>query len=49
MDHITVADVCLHNTENNVNNKELAPEDAHWCMMMMMMMTTQQYELMLVN
>ena len=29
MDHITVADVCLHNTENNVNNKELAPEDAH--------------------
>jgi hypothetical protein len=44
MDHITVADVCIHNPENNVNNKELAPEDAHCCMMM-----TKQYELMLVN
>jgi len=48
-----VADDCIHNPENGVNNNELVPEDAYSCMMMMMtmmmVMITHQYELMFVN
>jgi len=39
-----VADVCIHNPENNINKYELVPEEVHYYMVM-----SQQYGLELVN
>jgi len=37
--------VCIHNPENNTNNCELVPEEAHYCMVLL----SQQYGLTFAN
>ena len=39
-----MADVCIHNPENNINKYELVPEEVHYYVVM-----SQQYGLVLVN
>jgi len=39
-----VADVCIHNQEINTNNREMLPEEAHYCVVLL-----QQYGLTLDN